>query len=70
MPQGVIRKIVAGKGFGFVTRDDGDKDVFLHVSAMPPGTIFDDALIERRVSFDVEKSEKGPRAVNVQLIGW
>jgi cold shock protein len=53
------------KGYGFFTRDDGTGDVFVHRSELPPGFhIFED----QSVSFDVEKTTRGFRAVNIKAL--
>ncbi len=54
------------KGYGFVKPDDGGEDTFVHVSnlADPSATLHEG----QRVAFDVEESEKGPRAVNVRVL--
>jgi CspA family cold shock protein len=52
------------KGFGFITPDDGSKDLFVHQSAVVGG---EQSLTEgAKVTFDSEASDKGPRATNVQ----
>jgi CspA family cold shock protein len=58
-------KRLTDKGFGFITPEGGEKDVFFHSSALV-GVMYNDLRLEDKVSFDVEDSEKGPRAVNVQ----
>lgn len=62
---GVI-KTLNEKGFGFITPEGGEKDVFFHHSALV-GVAFNDLKLGQQVSFDTEDSEKGPRAANVQL---
>jgi CspA family cold shock protein len=53
------------KGFGFFTRDDGTGDVFVHRSELPVDIKL---LYEGQpVSFDVEKTTRGFRAVNIKL---
>ncbi len=64
---GIIKKIVADKGFGFITIDGEAKDVFFHSSGVQ-GTSFAMLKAGDKVSFEVEDSEKGPRAVNVMVI--
>ncbi len=58
-------KRLTDKGFGFITPEGADKDVFFHTSALV-GVSFDELKVGDAVSFETEDSEKGPRAVNVQ----
>jgi cold shock protein len=54
------------KGFGFLLPDDGSQDVFVHRSDLPADVVF---LYEgQAVSFDVEKTRRGLRAVNLALV--
>ncbi len=65
---GSIKKIVEGKDFGFITSDDqkpGDKDVFFHKESLV-GVTLDELKEGDKVSYDVESSDKGPKAVNVK----
>lgn len=67
---GVVKFFNAQKGYGFITPDDGGKDVFVHVTAVERsgmGTLDEGT----RISFDTEpdKRGKGPKAVNLQLAG-
>lgn len=61
---GTIKTIIADKNFGFITPEDGAKDVFFHATSLT-GVEFSALKQGDKVSFDVEDSEKGPRAVNV-----
>lgn len=63
MQNGTIKKLVADRGFGFITADDG-KDYFFHRSATPE---FDRLVGGEQVTFEVEQSPKGPRAGKVQV---
>jgi len=64
--KGTVKTLVVDKHFGFITPEDGSKDVFFHEGGLV-GVQFGDLKIGDVVSFDVEQSEKGPRAVNVVL---
>ena len=64
MQAGKIKKLVRDRGFGFISGADG-KEVFFHQSALV-GMVFDSLTEGQSVEFDVENSDKGPRAVNVQ----
>jgi CspA family cold shock protein len=57
-------KTMTEKGFGFITPEGGDKDVFFHQSALV-GVTFAELKAGDQVTFEVEQSEKGPRAANV-----
>ena len=67
MATGKVKWFNEKKGFGFITPDDGAKDLFVHHSAIQ-GTGFKTLLEEDAVQFDVEQGEKGPRAVNVTKV--
>ena len=64
---GTVKFFNQSKGFGFITPDQGGKDVFVHVTAVEKSGIgpLDEGM---RVSFDTEpdKRGKGPKAVNLQ----
>ncbi len=61
---GVIKK-KTDKGFGFITVQGQDKDLFFHSKSLV-GVTFDELNEGDTVSFDVEESPKGPNAVNVK----
>ena len=58
-------KRLTDRGFGFITPEDNSKDVFFHSEALV-GVTFDELKVDDKVTFEVEDSPKGPRAVNVQ----
>jgi len=62
--KGTIKTLVVEKHFGFITPEDGTKDVFFHETGLN-GVQFGELKVGDMVMFDVEQSEKGPRAVNV-----
>lgn len=61
---GVVKK-KTDKGFGFITVDGQDKDLFFHNKALV-GVTFDELQEGDAVTFETEDSPKGPNAVNVQ----
>ncbi|MDH5409187.1 MAG: cold-shock protein [Gammaproteobacteria bacterium] len=64
MATGTIKWFNESKGFGFISQDDGGKDVFVHFSAIQ-GDGFRTLSEGQAVSFDVENGPKGPQASNV-----
>ena len=64
MLTGKVKWFNAEKGYGFITRDDGEKDVFVHYSAIA-GSGFRSLAEGQRVNFEVEKGPKGLQARQV-----
>ena len=60
---GTIKRLT-DKGFGFITPDGQDKDLFFHSSALVD-VQYNDLRVGDKVSFETQDSEKGPRAINV-----
>jgi CspA family cold shock protein len=61
---GTVKWFSAEKGFGFITREDGEKDCFVHHSAIG-GSGFKSLAEGDRVEFEVVQGQKGPAAANV-----
>ena len=65
MSTGRIKKVVADRGFGFITADDG-KDYFFHRNGLQLSLDFDRLAGGEQVEFEIQQNPKGPRAVNVR----
>ena len=63
MSKGTVKFFNDSKRFGFIAPDDGSKDVFVHQNGL-----IDKITEGDKVSYDVEKSEKGLNAVNVKKV--
>jgi len=66
MHKGKINKVVRERGFGFIDDTDG-RQVFFHQSSLT-GITFDALKGDEEVEFEVENSDKGPRAINVSIV--
>jgi CspA family cold shock protein len=67
MTTGTVKFFNTAKGFGFITPDDGTKDVFVHISAVE-GSDLGHLTDGQKVSFDVQQDTRGPKAVNLQAV--
>ena len=65
--KGTVKWFNDAKGFGFITREDGEKDCFVHHSGIA-GDGFKNLAEGERVEFDVVDGPKGPAAQNVSRI--
>lgn len=64
MENGTVKFFNDQKGFGFITPENGGKDLFVHVSAVASGTLNDDDKVE----YEVSQGDKGPCATNVKVL--
>jgi CspA family cold shock protein len=62
---GTIKKIVADRGFGFITAEDA-KEYFFHRDGLDRSLDFDRLTGGEKVTFEIEQGPKGPRARPVQ----
>ena len=65
MATGTVKWFNDSKGFGFITPQDGSKDLFVHVSAIQ-GQDFKTLKEGQRVSFDITTGPKGQQASNIR----
>jgi CspA family cold shock protein len=64
MQQGVI-KTLTERGFGFISREGEEKDLFFHSRSLVDGLMYDHLKVGDAVTFDVVTTQKGPAAENV-----
>lgn len=66
MITGTVKFFNATKGFGFITPEDGSRDVFVHISAVE-GAGLSTLNQGQKVRFEIQADQKGPKAVNLQV---
>ena len=65
--KGTVKWFNDQKGYGFITPEDGSKDLFVHHTAILAEG-FKSLAENQQVEFEVEQSQKGPRAANVRAL--
>jgi len=61
--EGTVKFFNYKKGFGFITLKDSEEEIFVHTT-----NLIDKIRDNNTVTFDIEKSEKGPIATNVRVV--
>ncbi|MGA2924687.1 MAG: cold shock domain-containing protein [Solirubrobacteraceae bacterium] len=67
MATGTVKWFSDDKGFGFITPDDQSKDLFVHHTSIV-GNGYRSLAEGARVSYNSERSTKGPKAIDVELV--
>jgi CspA family cold shock protein len=68
MGVGTVKWFNAEKGYGFITPDDGGKDLFVHFSGIV-GEGYKSLNEGQKVEYDATQGQKGPQANNVRVVG-
>lgn len=66
MSKGTVKWFNPDKGFGFITPDEGGKDLFVHYSAIQSGDEYSTLKDGQAVEYEVGQGQKGPCANNVK----
>jgi cold shock protein len=67
MSKGTVKWFNDAKGFGFITPDDGGKDLFAHHTEIQMGG-FKSLTEGQKVEFEVQQSPKGPNAAKIRVV--
>ena len=67
MESGTV-KTVTDRGFGFITKEGADKDIFYHEKSLEGELAVRKLKVGDKVTFDVEETQKGLNAVNIKLV--
>lgn len=61
--EGTVKFFNSRKGFGFITLKDSDEEIFVHTT-----NVIGKIKEKNKVTFNIEKSDKGPVAINVRAV--
>ena len=67
MPTGTVKWFNDDKGYGFITPDEGGRDLFVHHTGIN-GSGFKSLPENAKVSYEEQSGDKGPKAVNVEKL--
>jgi CspA family cold shock protein len=67
MATGTVKWFNSEKGYGFITPDDGGKDLFVHFSAIQ-GEGYKSLPEGQKVDYEPQQGDRGPQAANVTLV--
>jgi CspA family cold shock protein len=62
---GTVKKWLSWRGYGFIEPDEGEKDIFVHFSEIGEINELEEG---QQVEFEVQDTDKGPRAINVKIV--
>lgn len=68
MAAGTVKWFNAEKGYGFITPDDGGRDLFVHYTGIE-GTGYRTLNEGQKVEYEATQGQKGPQATNVRVLG-
>lgn len=66
--QGVVKKVVIEKGFGFIKPTDGGRDIFFHANDLEESMVFADLKGGETVEFQTFETPKGVKAIEISLV--
>jgi CspA family cold shock protein len=67
MPEGTVKRFNKIKGYGFITPDEGDSEVFVHFSEVEVAG-YKELQVGQRISYVLEKGDKGEYATKVKIL--
>ena len=65
MAEGIVKRWLDFRGYGFIATDESEKDIFVHNSVIRDGSSLREG---QKVRFEIQESDRGPKAINVEVI--